>query len=147
MGIRRKAREHALQALYYMDVRRDCSPEALALYRQCFPPSKQVEPFFNRLVEGTLRHCNRLDTLIERFSSNWKISRMSCVDRNIMRMAVFELLFCDDIPVKVSINEAVDIGKKFGTEESGAFINGVIDRIRIAMEQGDAQIVAQEQTE
>jgi len=146
MGIRRKAREHALQALYFMDIRRDDSPEALALYRQCFPPSRQAGPFFDRLVEGTLERRAELDALIERFSSNWKISRMSCVDRNIIRIAVYELLFCDDIPAKVSINEAVDIGKKFGTEDSGAFINGVIDRIRIAMEQGSVQMAETEKT-
>jgi N utilization substance protein B len=147
MGTRRKAREHALQALYYLDVRKDESPEALALYQQCFPPSKQANPFFNRLVEGILRNRPRLDALIERFSSNWKISRMSCVDRNIMRMAAYELLYCEDIPAKVSINEAVDIGKRFGTEDSGAFINGVVDRIRIALEQGDAQIMEHKNTE
>lgn len=65
---------------------------------------------------------------------------MSCVDRNIMRVAVFEMLFCPDIPPKVSINEAIDVGKKFGTEESGAFINGIIDSIRIAIEKGEIQI-------
>ena len=64
---------------------------------------------------------------------------MACVDRNIMRIAVFEMLFCHDIPPKVSINEAIDVGKKFGTEESGAFINGIIDRIRIAIEKGEIQ--------
>jgi N utilization substance protein B len=65
---------------------------------------------------------------------------MSCVDRNIMRVAVFEMLYCHDIPPKVSINEAIDVGKKFGTEESGAFINGIIDSIRIAIEKGEIQI-------
>ena len=65
---------------------------------------------------------------------------MSCVDRNIMRVAVFEMLFCHDIPPKVSINEAIDVGKKFGTEESGAFINGIIDSIRIAIEKGEISI-------
>ena len=65
---------------------------------------------------------------------------MACVDRNVMRIAVFEMLFCDDIPPKVSINEAIDVGKKFGTEESGAFINGIIDRIRIALEKEEIQV-------
>jgi len=72
--------------------------------------------------------------LIERFSRNWRLSRMSCVDRNIMRIAVYEMLFCSDIPAKVSINEAIDIGKKYGTEESGAFINGILDSVRIDSE-------------
>ena len=65
---------------------------------------------------------------------------MACVDRNVMRIAVFEMLFCHDIPPKVSINEAIDVGKKFGTEESGAFINGIMDRIRIAIEKGEIQL-------
>ena len=69
---------------------------------------------------------------------------MSCVDRNVMRIAVFEMLFCSDIPPKVSINEAIDIGKKFGTEDSGAFINGIVDSIRIAIEKGEEKIQPQE---
>jgi N utilization substance protein B len=140
MGIRRKAREYALQALYYIDIRRDDSPEALELYCSSFAPSTPAIPFFTRLVEGILKTRPRLDAAIERYSNNWKVSRMSCVDRNIMRIAVYELLYCQDIPTKVSINEAVDIAKKFGTEESGAFVNGVVDRIRIALEEGDPQI-------
>jgi N utilization substance protein B len=72
--------------------------------------------------------------VIERYSSNWKVQRMACVDRNILRMAVYELLYCADIPAKVSINEAVDIAKKFGASESGSFINGILDSIRTALE-------------
>jgi N utilization substance protein B len=82
------------------------------------------------LVNGVLGTKGQIDALVERFSQNWKIDRMSSVDRNVMRIAVYELLYCDDIPPKVSINEAVDIGKKFGTQESGAFINGIMDSIR-----------------
>ena len=76
------------------------------------------------LVNGVIDYKTQIDDIIERFSNNWKISRMSGVDRNIMRIAVYEMLFRRDIPPKVSINEAIDVGKKFGTEESGAFING-----------------------
>ncbi len=140
MGIRRKAREYALQALYYIDMRRDDSPEALELYRNSFAPPAETIPFFTRLVEGIAKTRPRLDAAIERYSNNWKVSRMSCVDRNIMRIAVYELLYCDDIPAKVAINEAIDIAKKFGTEESGAFVNGVVDRIRIALEEGEARV-------
>jgi len=82
------------------------------------------------LVEGVINHLDEIDTLIHSSSKNWKISRMPVVDRNIMRIAVYELLYCPDIPAKVSINEAVDIGKKYGTRDSGAFVNGVLDRIR-----------------
>ena len=73
--------------------------------------------------------------MIDQFSSNWKIERMACVDRNVMRIAIFELLYCDDIPAKVSINEAIDIGKRYGTDESGAFINGILDSIRKMIDQ------------
>lgn len=75
-----------------------------------------------------------IDTIVERFSDNWKISRMSCVDRNVLRIAVFEICLCDDIPIKVSINEAIDVGKKYGTKESGAFINGILDSVHLAIE-------------
>jgi N utilization substance protein B len=130
MGTRRKARELAMQALFYMDIRNDVSAEMLARFCENFSPSPKAQPFFLKLVNGVLETQAELDALIERFSKNWDISRMSCVDRNVMRIAVFELVHCDDIPPKVSINEAIDIGKKFGTEESGAFINGIMDSIR-----------------
>jgi transcription antitermination factor NusB len=73
---------------------------------------------------------SELDAIIEKHSSNWRIRRMSGVDRNLLRMAAYELLFCDDIPAKVAINEAIEIGKRFGTDETGPFINGVLDAIR-----------------
>jgi N utilization substance protein B len=77
---------------------------------------------------------DEIDAWIERFSQNWKIRRMSRVDRNVLRVAVYELLYCHDIPPKVSINEAIDIAKRYGTEDSGAFINGILDSVRIAIE-------------
>jgi len=126
-----------MQALFYMDIRQQPSAETLALYCSCFAPSTKNRPFFMALVNGVLAHQAQIDAIIERFSNNWKISRMSCVDRNILRIAVYEMLFCGDIPLKVSINEAIDVGKKFGTEESGAFINGILDSIRIALEEKD----------
>ena len=134
MGTRRQARELAMQALFYMDMRKDASEEMVELFCGCFCPSKKSRPFFIKLVNGVLGTKGQIDALVERFSQNWEISRMSCVDRNVMRIAVYELLYCDDIPPKVSINEAVDIGKKFGTQESGAFINGIMDSIRGALE-------------
>jgi N utilization substance protein B len=133
MGTRRQARELAMQALFYMDMRKDASEEMLENFCRCFCPSKRSRPFFTKLVNGVLGTKDQIDALVERFSKNWNISRMSCVDRNVMRIAVYEMLYCDDIPPKVSINEAVDIGKKFGTQESGAFINGIMDSIRGAL--------------
>jgi len=123
-----------MQALFYMDMRNKASAEMLERFCGDFNPSKKTRPFFLKLVNGVLEAKGELDALIERFSENWDINRMSCVDRNVMRIAVFELLYCNDIPPKVSINEAIDVGKKFGTEESGAFINGIMDSIRGELE-------------
>jgi transcription antitermination protein NusB len=134
MGNRRRARELAMQALYFFDMSQDEPHEIIDLYCQYFMPPKYAEPFFQKIVDGVTTHKVRIDTIIERFSNNWKVSRMSCVDRNIMRIAVYEMLFCSDIPLKVSINEAIDVGKKFGTDESGSFINGILDSIRVALE-------------
>ncbi len=132
MGYRRRSRELALQALFCMDMNHDTSQEMLERFCAHFKPSPEVGPFFLILVEGVVREREKIDRMIEKFSKNWKLDRMSCVDRNVMRIAVYEILFCEDIPPKVSINEAVDIGKKYGTQESGAFINGIVDSIRIA---------------
>lgn len=133
MGTRRRSREQALQALFYMDMHRDPVEDPVGLFCDCFSPDKPTEPFFHRLVEGVQDNRPAIDRTIEQFSSNWKLSRMSCVDRNVLRIAVYELLYCADIPPKVSINEAIDVGKRFGTEESGAFINGILDSIRLAI--------------
>ena len=137
MGIRRRARELAMQALFYMDTHQNGSPQMLERFCENFSLPHKVRPFFMKLVNGVLKAKPQIDTLIERFSKNWSVQRMSCVDRNVMRIAVFEMLFCSDIPPKVSINEASDVAKKFGTEESGAFINGIVDSIRIAIENGE----------
>ena len=134
MGYRRKSRELAMQALFYMDMLDNVSIEALDFFCRHFPPPKRAQPFFIKLTEGVINNRLEIDAIIERFSSNWKISRMSGVDRNILRIAVYELLYCSEIPPKVSINEAIDVGKKFGTEDSGAFINGILDGIRRAKE-------------
>ena len=134
MGTRRQARELAMQALFYMDIQNHASLQMLESFCENFRPPKRSHPFFLTLVSGVLENRSEIDTLIERFSKNWKINRMSCVDRNVMRVAVYEMLYCEDIPPKVSINEAVDVGKKFGGEESGAFINGIMDSIGDALD-------------
>ncbi len=133
MGVRRQSRELAMQALFDMDMSQDISLERFALFCQNFSPPKKAEAFFTLLVKGVVDKKIDIDTLIDDHSSNWKIGRISCVDRNIMRVAIYEILFCPDIPIRVSINEAIDIGKKFGTDESGAFINGILDSIHTAL--------------
>jgi N utilization substance protein B len=128
MGYRRKSRELALQALFYMDMRDCFGHEAFALFKKYLAPGSS--DFLDLLSLGVIENRNDIDKIIDSHSSNWRLHRMSCVDRNILRLAVFELYYCEDIPVKVSINEAIDIGKKFGTRESGGFINGLLDSIR-----------------
>ena len=140
MGSRRNARELALQALFAMDMNRDFSDKMLERFCGHFQPAVSIGPFFMQLVTGVVELIPRIDSLIEKHSKHWKLDRMSCVDRNIMRIAVFEILRCNDIPPKVSINEAIDIAKKYGTEDSGAFINGIIDSIRIAFENGKVSL-------
>ncbi len=140
MGNRRKSRELAMQALFYMDMSRDDSNEMLESFCDNFSPPKKMRSFFLTLVKGVIQGKGEIDSILERFSDNWKLSRMSCVDRNTMRIAVYELLYCHDIPSKVSINEAIDMGKKFGTKESGAFINGILDSIRIALEKKEIHV-------
>ncbi|MBW2593110.1 MAG: transcription antitermination factor NusB [Deltaproteobacteria bacterium] len=129
-----------MQALFSMDLSNHVSVKQLDLYCKTFTSPSGVYPFFAELVQGVIRYMETIDSAIEWFSSNWKINRMAGVDRNILRIAVYEILYCDDIPTKVSINEAIDIGKKFGTKESGAFINGILDSIRIARDENKIQI-------
>jgi N utilization substance protein B len=134
----------AMQALFYMDTQQNGSPRMLERFCENFSLPQKVRPFFLQLVNGVLAAQPQIDILIERYSKNWKVQRMSCVDRNVMRVAVFEMLFCPDIPPKVSINEAIDVAKKFGTGESGAFINGIADRIRIAIEKREVPTHSEE---
>ncbi len=135
MGNRRQSREFAMQALFDMDMSHDSSDERFSLFCQNFDPPEKAKPFLIKLYKGVVEHKTYIDSLIDRFSSNWKIERISCVDRNVMRIAIYEMLYCDDIPAKVSINEAIDIGKRYGTDESGAFINGILDSIRKMIDQ------------
>ena len=124
-----------MQVLFQMEANGDDSRETIELFCEHFQVPKKAKPFFLRLVEGVKICQDEIDRLIERYSDNWKITRMSGVDRNLLRLAVYELLYCEDIPPRVSINEAIDIGKKFGTEHSSAFINGILDSIRISCQE------------
>lgn len=129
MKNRRKSRELALQALFCIDMLEDISDTLVEQVCGMINPPDQTREYFLMLVNGVRERSAEIDRKIVGTSSNWKITRMSGVDRNILRIAVYELLFRDDIPPKVAINEAIDIGKKFGTEKSGAFINGILDSV------------------
>ena len=130
MSTRHKARELALQILYSMDMLGDDTDELFDGLGELVSPKQAPSNFCRRLVRGVIDHRSDLDRIIEAHSSNWKVYRMSGVDRNILRLAAFEMLYCEDIPAKVSINEAIEMGKKFGTDETGPFVNGVLDAVR-----------------
>jgi N utilization substance protein B len=130
MGTRTKARECALQALYQLDVSGGDPREALRGVLSHFEEAdSETERFADELVRGVQSERKSIDDIIQKSSTNWKLDRMARVDRNILRLAVYELLRRADVPVRVTLNEAVELGKKFGSEESSAFVNGVLDRI------------------
>jgi N utilization substance protein B len=129
MRKRTQARECALQILYQSDIRKE-QPEKLFLdFWRDNEVGAEVSDFASSLVLGTLKNMKKIDETITSYASNWKLNRMAVIDRNVLRLATYELLFCDDIPQKVSINEAVDLAKKFGDTESGKFVNGILDKI------------------
>lgn len=130
MGKRRKSRELALQALYQADFHgRDAGEQLERFWADQHLP-EELSRFARELAEGAIVRREELDRLIDQHSDHWRIHRMSRVDRNVLRIAVFEFLAHPDTPVKVAIDEAIEIGKKFGSAESGAFINGILDHIR-----------------
>jgi N utilization substance protein B len=129
VGMRREGREHALQALYAMELNPVTPREALQLFWESHRSASAPRQFANELLEGVMSHREELDKRIAANSPNWSVSRMSRIDLGIIRLAVYELLFRDDIPRNVTINEAIEIAKKFGSEESPAFVNGILDEI------------------
>jgi transcription antitermination factor NusB len=129
MKKRTRSRELALQFLYQLDLRGDeLLPEAKNFIRSEERDAETVK-FALRLVEGTFEHWDELDRTIQAVAQNWNISRMAVVDRNVLRLATHELLHCQDVPPKVAINEAIELGKRYSTQNSGAFINGILDKI------------------
>lgn len=101
----------------------------MSRFKKHFLPEEEKDPFLEAIVQGVLDHHQEIDRLIERYSENWSLERIASIDRTILRIAIFELLYREDIPPKVALNEAVDLGKRFGSENSGGFINGILDRI------------------
>ena len=138
MRERRKAREIALQVLYSLNFVNIDTQDALDLFWGNFVAPKAAKEFAAFLVQGTCEHKEELDKLIAGCSDNWSLGRMSRVDINILRLAVFEFLYCDDIPPKVTLNEAVDLGKTFGSENSGSFINGILDTLNLKLNKNNA---------
>jgi len=126
-----------MQALFFLEARGHAPLEGIPLFCKSCALSKKSLPFFLELVNGVVHCRDDIDRIIETYSDNWRVTRMSGVDRNVMRIAVYEMLSREDIPPKVSINEAIDIGKRFGADESGSFINGILDSVRKALDAGE----------
>lgn len=157
VGLRRLAREIALRILFQYEASESLTPqETFDLFCRSFSPEgdetedpdvlgcerggfKRALPFIQDLFFGVTSHQKELDNMLAEASDNWKLGRMSRVDRNVMRIALYEMLYKEDIPFKVSLNEAVDLGKEFGTEDSGAFINGVLDHIHLQLVPKDSE--------
>jgi len=129
MRKRTQSRELALKALYQIDIRNESISDVSELViGESYNIEPSVKEFADKLIRGTREKILILDEKIGNYATNWELKRMAIVDRNILRLACFELLFCDDIPSKVTINEAVELAKKFGDVESGKFVNGILDK-------------------
>lgn len=126
---RRRSRELAVQILYQIEMSGHDPETALKLFWEHYPQPDIYKEFTVRLVKGAMENRKKIDRCIKKTAENWSFSRLTPVDRSILRIAVFELLFCPDIPYKVTLNEAIELGKKFGSEKSGIFINGVLDNV------------------
>ena len=127
--MRRKGRELALQALYQIELTGDSSIAAVDLFLHHFEGGAKAKEFARRLVSGVVSQRPELDRLIDQATEHWKLERLAKVEHELLRLAAYEVVFCPDIPVPVSLDEAVEIAKRFGSEDSAGFINGVLDHI------------------
>ena len=165
MGKRRRARELVLQFLFQVDmnppeewkVKKEETPDSqdprgnrkaelddavvermIASFWESFKTEGDLRPFFTQLADGVLTHKDEIDEAINGASDNWKLSRMAVVDRNILRLSVYEILYIDDIPPSVTINEAIEIAKRYGSADSPSFINGILDNISTLNKEANA---------
>lgn len=127
---RRKAREYALQILFRLDfTEKGIDSKDLEEFWSDKQEHDDIKKFAEDLVRGTLNRIDNIDTMIEKVTENWILKRMAAVDRNILRFAAYEILYRKDIPFAVTINEAIEIAKKFSSTESASFINGILDKL------------------
>jgi N utilization substance protein B len=141
---RRLVREKVLQILFQIDVGNIIPEKAMAHVLDQEKLSQKDIDFARSLVLGTLNHMEQIDKIISRHAKDWNLGRMANVDRSVLRMAVYEMLYEPTIPVRVSINEAIELAKVFGSEESGGFVNGILDHIRRSLAQNDHMLGGQE---
>lgn len=129
MRNRSKAREWALKNLYQIDINKDYSSIDFESFYSYHNIDAQIKEFSCKIVKGVIENLYNIDEIITDYAKNWAIKRMAVIDRNILRMAIFELVFMKNIPSKVSINEAIELAKKYGNENSSKFINGILDKV------------------
>ena len=129
MRRRTQAREIALKVLYQIDISGDVYQDAIDHVSETVK-DKKVLKFAKKLIQKTLEHIDTIDSVIEKHALHWDLDRMAVIDRNIIRYATYELIYCDNIPPKVSMDEAIELAKTFGSKNSGGFVNGILDRIR-----------------
>jgi N utilization substance protein B len=134
MGPRRKAREYALQMLFQWDITHDGIDQIAATFFEDQKEGQAVADFARQLVIRTVEHIETIDALIQRHAEHWRLDRMATVDRNLLRLATQEFLFDKETPKTVVINEAIEIGRRFSTQESPQFINGILDSIKKELE-------------
>lgn len=145
MGLRRLGRELALKALYQADIRQDLSREDLARFLATFPADERARSFAKALVEGVRREQATLDRYLDEALEHWSIARLSRIDHNILRLALYELLRVDEVPARVTIDEAIELAKRYGDQESGRFVNGVLDHLaeRLGLRnKGEERVIA-----
>ena len=131
MGKRRRGREFAPMILYELEFQPGDAERLLKEFWQEHPAPPEAQAFADSLVRGTLEHGAEIDRLIAANAAHWSLTRIAAVERNILRLAAHELLHRHDIPEKVAINEAIELAKLYGSQESGAFVNGILDQIRL----------------
>jgi N utilization substance protein B len=128
MGSRHQSRERALQILFQYDIHGKPGVWLDEFWKH-YRVSEDVKAFAEQLVNGVLEHKKDLDALIGKYAINWKVSRMQIVDRNILRLGAYELLHLNEVPAKVSVNEAIELAKDFGDDEAAKFVNGILDKV------------------
>ena len=134
MRKRTKAREFAVQILYKMDITHDDYAMSLENFWKALTEEdtgEDIKNFTNELVKGVADNLAEIDKKINQYATNWELKRMAVVDRNILRLSCYELMFREDIPAKVSINEAIELAKKYSGLEAGSFVNGILDKIKL----------------
>ncbi|MEO6809137.1 MAG: transcription antitermination factor NusB [Isosphaeraceae bacterium] len=134
MTRRTRGREIALQILYLMEQNPEVDPAEIERFIERRLREPKLQDFARALVDGARTHQPEIDALITRVAENWRLDRMAAIDRNILRLGAYEILFCPEVPTKVAINEALELAKRYSTAQSSRFVNGILDRLQESVE-------------